>query len=159
RGARSKPRSRAAGSCESMRIVVGSLVLVVAIAACEKDSSTAARPPVDATPAIETPSAPEPRHDTDERSPPTDGEPRLVAPPEESDAHRELLARARTSIVAAKGDGGVVLRDHAFDELHPLPSFRALVREHARASRLVIVADDEPGTPIVARGIVVDAKG
>jgi hypothetical protein len=122
------------------------LLVVVTHSGCEKDSASAVAPSSPATTSMQARA-------------PADAEPRFVAPPAETDAQGEAIARARAAIVAAQGDSSVALRDRTYDGLHPLPSFRALVREHARAARLTIVADDEAGTPIVARGIVVDAHG
>lgn len=51
------------------------------------------------------------------------------------------------------------LTERAFFPLHTEPRFRAAIERHARQSEIVMVLDDEPGTPLVVDGVVRDRGG
>lgn len=84
-------------------------------------------------------------------------EPRFVEPPAD-DTDAAALARAAEQLRAGD-DVGALLRDPAYLPLHAHPTFRALIREHARAAPVTIVTPAEPGAPILARGRMRDARG
>lgn len=51
------------------------------------------------------------------------------------------------------------LTERAFFPLHTEARFRAAIERHARQSDIVMVLDDEPGTPLVVDGVVRDRRG
>ena len=75
----------------------------------------------------------------------------------------EAKVDAALAALAAAFDAGLtnveqVLHDPAFDSLHGHPQFRALLKPHMDASSLRLCGEAEPGSPIVVRGVVLDAE-
>ena len=85
-------------------------------------------------------------------------EPRWVEPPgPDTPDVTALLARAEQRLKTT--DVSTVLCDPEFLPLHPRPSFRALIRDHATGASVRMVPDGEPGEPLTLDGRVVDAGG
>jgi len=86
---------------------------------------------------------------------------RAAARASEGDA-KEALALLRASFAAGLPDPSRALTDPALRTLRSRttrPSLRALSKEFARESSLVLAPADEPGDPLVVSGTVRDAEG
>src|SRR6185503_4726380 len=63
------------------------------------------------------------------------------------------------TIAAGTTTAAAVLVDARFEDLHPDPRFRELMRDHAAAAPLAIAFPGEPGTPLEATVVLRDAAG
>lgn len=67
----------------------------------------------------------------------------------------KLARRLETKAVEVSG----VLSDPAYLPLHPVPAFRALIKQHAPTGRVRMVAPGEPGDPMTVTATVLRADG
>lgn len=92
--------------------------------------------------------------------PTTAAEPRFAGPPgPETEETRALFAKATKALAAGATDVTGILTDPAYLPLHERAPFRALVREHARASRVGIATAKEPGRRLKVVGTLTHADG
>lgn len=143
-----------------MQALPRALGLALVLAACGRGAPVAAprttsaegsaRPEGSSQPAVESEPA---------TAAPTDEEPRLGAPPVETEATTARVAELEAALRAGKLDVDTVLADPKHLDLHGLTRFRELVRAHAPVGKVTMVTADEPGPRIVASGRLLDAKG
>jgi protocatechuate 3,4-dioxygenase beta subunit len=72
---------------------------------------------------------------------------------------RAHLAQARQALESGKADISALLSDPSYMPLHGHGSFRQLIRDHAKSSRVRIVTPDEPGQRMTVAGRVLRADG
>jgi protocatechuate 3,4-dioxygenase beta subunit len=52
-----------------------------------------------------------------------------------------------------------ILSDNHFMALHPVTAFREVIKKHAKAEKVILVTDDEPGTRITVKAVVKTKSG
>lgn len=91
---------------------------------------------------------------------PGDFEPRLVDPPRPAQGEvAERIRALRAELEPKKIEVAAVLRDPRNTPLRPYTEFRELIRDHARAARVPLVPDGEPGEALLVLATVKDAGG
>lgn len=91
---------------------------------------------------------------------PGDFEPRIVEPPGPAQGEvAERIRALRAELEPKKIEVDAVLRDSRNTPLRPYTEFRELIRDHARAARVPLVPDGEPGEALLVRATVKDAAG
>lgn len=101
------------------------------------------------------------RGETAARTPPTAGAPSSKAHhpvTSTNGASASLLEQAQAALAGANGDCSVILSDPVYMPIHSSPEFRQLAAQNAQPRPLVIVTPEEPGTAMIMRGVVLDAK-
>ncbi len=70
-----------------------------------------------------------------------------------------LIAQIDTQLTRGNQWVSGVLTDTTLFFLHPLPAFREVIRQHARAEKIALAARSEPGVPTHVEGNVLDSDG
>jgi Dioxygenase len=83
-----------------------------------------------------------------------------AAPPSIEPAEIEaIIDRAEQALISNGSDTSAILSDARYLSVHAWPRFRALIKAHARGSRVTIVTPQEPGKRLRARMHLVEADG
>jgi protocatechuate 3,4-dioxygenase beta subunit len=69
------------------------------------------------------------------------------------------IESARRLLTSGRASVSTVLADPSYMAVHPITSFRELIRQHATTPRATIVTPDEPGHRIVVTGTLRDSAG
>jgi protocatechuate 3,4-dioxygenase beta subunit len=87
-------------------------------------------------------------------------EPRFTPPPGPDTPEVQAEIAKLSKLLAAKTvDVSGVLGNPAYQPLHDRPSFRELIRENARGSRVLLVTPGEPGNRLIVTGTVRRSDG
>lgn len=71
----------------------------------------------------------------------------------------ELIDRVGRELAAGKKSVTAVLTDTSLRSLHPLTPFRETIKKYARAEKIKLSAENEPGVFTTVRGLVKSAQG
>ncbi|HEX7183915.1 MAG TPA: hypothetical protein VF756_18945 [Thermoanaerobaculia bacterium] len=69
------------------------------------------------------------------------------------------LGKAKAALESGRADVSAILSDPTYLPLHERPSFRELIRKHARSSRMTIVTPKEPGERLIVTGTLRSKDG
>ncbi|MEO7308292.1 MAG: hypothetical protein ABIR78_10795 [Ferruginibacter sp.] len=71
----------------------------------------------------------------------------------------DQIKNINTKLVKGETTISHILSDPAYMSLHSLSSFREVIKQHARAEKIKLNSDAEPGTRITVKGLIFDRSG
>lgn len=71
----------------------------------------------------------------------------------------KMIQQIDADLATGKTTISKVLSDKNYMTLHPITAFREVIKKHAKAEKVTMITDDEPGTKITVKAVVKTTSG